>query len=285
MKQIYHKNNKDIIEYSFYSLSEYCEYLQTGTHNPKITTTTSKDTTRNEWSGTTSYDEALNLCLYGDYSNKFNELLKLKDVLDVELTEKRKIATQVDSVTGYFPHVPNYIKGFPKQMIDTVYTEFKNTEFINIYFNVSQLGTYSKEQFYHKGVICLSLIDHFEKLGYKVILKLFAGSYCNSQIILTFFNLKSENEKLDLRNLFFPMTNVSFLRRLNFRLREITPELEGYWSVSYGYSLKSNEIKDLLDTSNTSIILSYPDEIGIQGKDLLADAKRCFDFIGLKDLL
>jgi hypothetical protein len=284
-KYTYYKNDKYIVEHEFDSLSEYCEYLSKGTFNPKITSRTSSDLSRNEWSGTVSYEEAINLCLYGDYSNKFNELLKLKDQLDDKITQKIRVTQQVESITGYIPHVPNYLKGFPLQMINTIYTEVKDTMYITIYFNVSQLHNYSKEQFYHKGVICLSLIDHLENLGYKVTLKLFAGSYCKNQIILTYFNLKYEDELLNLRNLFFPMTNVSFLRRLHFRLREITEELDASWTTIYGYSLKSSEIRELLDLTNTSIIFSYPDEIGIEGSDLLADAKRCYDILGLKDLL
>ena len=87
-KDIYHKNGKQIIEYGFDSLFEYCDYLNAGVHNPKITSTTSKDSHRNDWSGTATYEEAVRLCLYGDYSNKFNELLKLKDTLNEEMTEK-----------------------------------------------------------------------------------------------------------------------------------------------------------------------------------------------------
>ncbi|MDR2828621.1 MAG: hypothetical protein LBV51_04290 [Acholeplasmatales bacterium] len=285
MKQVYTKNNKLVVEHTFYSLSEYCEYLKNGVINPKITSSTSSKTGDINFSGTATYEEAINLCLYGDYSNKFDELLKLKDKLDDELTNKKKVSTQTISHVGYIPHVPNFIKGIPLNMINTIYTEFKDTSYITIYFNVSQLSTYSKEQFYHKGVICLSLIEHFEQMGYQVILKLFAGSYCKDQVILTFFELKDSNERLSLRNLFFPMTNVAFLRRLHFRLREITSELESYWSDIYGYSLKSEEIKSYLDINNTTIILSYPDELGILGKNLTEDAINCFKKLGLEGLL
>ncbi|MDR2867259.1 MAG: hypothetical protein LBV55_01160 [Acholeplasmatales bacterium] len=284
-KQIYTKNDKQVIEQEFDSLAEYCEYLSYGTFNPKITSKTSTDSTRNEWSGTTTYEEAINLCLYGDYSNKFNELIELKDELDDKINEKRRTAQSVESLQGYIPHVPNYLKGFPLQMINTIYTENKNTKYVTIYFNISQLQTYTKEQFYYKGVICLSLIDHLEKLDYQVSLKLFAGSYCQNQVILTFFNLKTETERLNLRNLFFPMTNVAFLRRLHFRLREITPELEAHWSGIYGYSLKSSEIRSYLDLTNTSIIFSYPDELGIAGKNLLAEAKKAYEVLGFNNLL
>jgi hypothetical protein len=285
VKEVYYKGDKQIVEYNFNSLSEYCEYLTNGVHNGRITSHLSSDAQGSEWSGTDSYEEAVQLCLYGDYSDRFNELLKLKDDLDESILEKKKIGKQVVSKVGYIPHIPNYLIGYPLQMINTEYTEFKNTEYITIYFNVSQLGTYTKQQFYHKGVICLSLIEHFESAGYKVILKLFAASYCKHQTILTYFNLKHENERLDIRNLFFPMTNVAFLRRMHFRLREITEELEGFWSENYGYSLTSKEIKSLLDTSTTSVVLSYPDELGISGANLIEDAKNCFKKLGLTDLL
>lgn len=284
-KEVYQKNGKLVVEHSFDSLSEYCDYLEEGVFNPKITSRTSMDSNRNDWSGSASYAESMQLCLYGDYSDKFGVLLKLKDELDTKLTEKRRKSRQVDSVVGYIPHVPNFIKGFPLQMITTEFTEVQESNYITIYFNVSQLQTYTQEQFYHKGVLCLSLIEHLETLGYHVTLNLLAASHCNNQMVLTYFNLKRENQRLDLRNLFFPMTNVSFLRRLHFRLREITPELDAGWTTIYGYSLKSTELKGFLDLSQTSIVFAYPDELGIEGKDLLADAKRCYNALGLNDII
>jgi hypothetical protein len=285
MKKIYVKNSKTVIEEHFDSLTEYIAYIDAQPFSPKMTSRTSEKKNEKNWSGTDSYAQAKELCLHGDYSDKFNELLGLKDRVDSFLTETRFDIRQICDVIGYAPHVPNYLKGYPLNMINSKKDMPKESDYISVFFNVSQLATYTERQFYHKGVICLSLIEHLEKNGYRVTLKLFAASYSKNQAILTFFNLKRENERLDLRNLFFPMTNVAFLRRLHFRLREKTPELESHWSNSYGYSMTSAQIREFMEVPANAIIFSYPNELGIEGKSIIEDAKKCLKNLKLENVV
>lgn len=68
----------------------------------------------------------------------------------------------------------------------------------------------------------------------------------NSQIHYAKFNLKSPGERLNIQKLFFPLCSPSFLRRLVFRLREVTPDITSNWSDSYGQTcnIKSDNIVD-----------------------------------------
>lgn len=104
------------------------------------------------------------------------------------------------------------------------------------------------------------------------------------EVCISYFNLKHENEFLDLRNVFFPMTHVSFLRRLNFRLLEVTPEIPPSWNKNYGIACSSGMIQKFLEPPPKSIVMSLPDELNIEGEDIIEDAKNCFKALHIDEL-
>ena len=64
-----------------------------------------------------------------------------------------------------------------------------------------------------------------ESLGYSVDFRLFEMSSVSEQIHFSEFILKGETERLNPQKLYFPLCHPSWIRRLNFRLIEVTKML------------------------------------------------------------
>ena len=93
------------------------------------------------------------------------------------------------------------------------------------------------------------------------------------------FNLKRSDERLNIQKLYFPLCNPSFLRRLVFRLREGTPNISKEWEVGYGKTANYDMIRDIIDLKNNDIIICQPEEMDINGYDIIEDAKNMFLYL------
>lgn len=84
--------------------------------------------------------------------------------------------------------------------------------------NTSFYGNTSKEAIFNRGAIVLSMIEILENMGFSVDLHLFEMSTVSSAMHFSDFILKSENERMNIQKLYFPLCHPSWIRRLNFRL-------------------------------------------------------------------
>ncbi len=126
----------------------------------------------------------------------------------------------------------------------------------------------------NRGICTLTLIKELEREGYSVNLHLFEMSDCGRQRVFSQWNLKKPGQPMDYRSLYFPMVNPNFLRRLSFRLREITPELTSTWVGGYGSTCGLGTVKSYLQTSPTAIVVNQPDDHGIKRRDIEEDYKQ-----------
>lgn len=282
MKRIGTIDGDELIEYRFDSIWSLIEYLKTGPDN-RLFREKSSQTGSYDFTGTQSYAEAESLCLYGGDKNDFEKFMYLKESLDDTLAEKRTRTMQFNDFVGDVPNVPLYLMGYPLNMIRQRREELSEDKVIDIYFNVSVPAYTTRQQIFNRGVIALSLIDYLEGLGYKVNLHLFELSTKEGQVCLYEFDLKNLDEATDYRNLFFPLTHPSFLRRIIFRLMEKTPELTSEWTYGYGTPASRSLIEKVFNVSEGNKFIFYsPSDMGIYGEDLEADFETCISRMGVK---
>ena len=281
-KRIRTFDGKEMFEYKFDSIWSVIEYLKTAPYN-KVFKEKASEESDYDFTGTHSYKEAESLCLYGGDKSDFERFMYLKESLDHTLLEKQTRTTQFNDFVGDTPNVPLYLMGYPLNMIRQKREEINEDNVIDIYFNISVPAYTTQEQIFNRGVIALSLIDYLEGLGYKVNLHLFELSTKDDQICLYEFNLKNLDEPTDYRNLFFPLTHPSFLRRIIFKLVEKTPELTREWTYGYGTPADRFLIESVFNVSVGNKFVFYtPKDMGIEGINLEEDFEQCISHMGVK---
>lgn len=286
-KEVILKGSEKIVKLEFDSTTEMLDYCEGKQNAPGFYSKSSHSVEDCEWIGTDSWEEAERLCKYGDFSDKFKEFVKLKDDLDIELEQVRTRYIQVHNFVGYYPDIPRYLQGHPLNMIDDRLIEDDIPDrTVEIYYNASALAHNSAEAMFHRGVICLSLIDHLENLGYRVNLHVLTASKCRNEYHVCVFDLKNVDERADLQSLYFPLTNPSFLRRFVFRLREIETEIDSEWRFGYGRTCDKCEIEKLFTNGERKqIIFEDPQTMGIKGRNIVKDMNNCFEHLNLQSII
>ena len=78
------------------------------------------------------------------------------------------------------------------------------------------------------------------------------------------------------------MCHPSFLRRLAFRLLEVTPDVKRSWNSGYGTPGSEALVREIIDLKENDIVISQPSVMGIRGYDLIDDANSMYDVINKK---
>lgn len=276
MYKYYKKNDWNIMNYYFESITEFIDYID----NAQISNAFRDETLSSEsrdysWYRTNNLQEAKELAKYG-YSENFDRFLELKDKFEKYIKLSSIKAKQFNYYIGYAPDVKAYLEGNPLSMLNKKNPRKKQ---IDIYYNASNLSSVSFSQIFNRGVITLSLAENLEKLGFNVNLNIFTMSSCGNQIHYSVFKLKDTKERLNMQKLFFPMCHPSWLRRLVFKLREVTPDITRRWTDGYGETCEEKIIREVLELKSNDIVICTPNEMGVYGYDLIEDANNMFDYI------
>ena len=93
------------------------------------------------------------------------------------------------------------------------------------------------------------------------------------------FLLKKENERLNPQKLYFPLCHPSWIRRLNFRLVEETPDIRCSWAFGYGRPCNLVMMKKIISLRKNDIVIPTIEELGIHGYNLIDDANAVFSYI------
>ena len=282
----YEKGGFDVFHYEFETLHKFLSYIQTAPVNTHVfdrDPRASHKRSDNRWSGTESFEEAVELCLKG-WSQGFEKFVRMKKRIDEKLLETIIKPRQVADFVGYTPSVPNYLQGNPLSMWNRA--EVCIPTFINIYMNISYSSGTNRDKIFNRGVIALSLVDALQDRGYSVRLKTFeCATVDDEEMIISFYNLKGDGEKLNIKKTYFPLCHPSFLRRLIFQLAEVTPVTHGYWDDSYGRPAGISTIKRIVDIGPNDIMIVQPDEMGVRGYDIDSDLEAMLEFTNLQEIL
>lgn len=198
-----------------------------------------------EWSGTDTWEEAVELFHNGDkekYALIKKELIKMNNAKNVAILPRRQIKT---GVVGYAPNVPNALLGLPNSMIYTEKVPMKRKAIFLVALIADNCMT-SGNSLVKAGVAVLNVINSLELNGYRVELKLmFFNAVSGDEKAQVTVKLKSYNEHLDLLKLSFPLANPAMFRRFGFKWLETVPDLrERHFSSAYGCTVQNAIIDD-----------------------------------------
>lgn len=277
MYKYYSKYEKEVMFYSFDSITEFIDYLDNTPINTNIwgTESLASETGEYEFCKTKSLQEAKNFCKFG-YHEDYDKLVELKLILEKYIKMSSKKTKQYNFYVGYAPDVKAYLEGNPLSMLNKQTPKYKH---IDIYYNVAILGNVSVNQIFNRGAITLCLVEILENMGFSVTLNIFTMSKCADQVHYAKFNLKKNGERLHLQKLYFPLCNPSFLRRLVFRLREQTPDITYPWVGGYGQTCDDYLVRKIIDLKENDILICQPSEMNVTGEDLINDANSMFQYI------
>ena len=274
----YYKDKKyTIMSYDFGTIHEFMEYLNNTPTNEYIwgDGPLSSDSNDYDFCKTRSLEEAKEFCTYG-YHEDFEKLVNLKITLEKYIKLSKKKMKQYNYYVGYVPDVKAYLEGNPLSMLNK---QNQTKKHIDIYYNSAILGHVSTNEIFNRGAITLCIVEILESMGFTVDLNVFTMSQYNNEIHYAKFNLKRAGERLNIKKLYFPLCNPSFLRRLVFRLREETPDITRGWTNGYGSTCNDSTIRRVLDLKDNDMVICQPEEMGVRGKDIIDDANAMFKYI------
>ena len=277
MYKYYKKGDYDIMEYDFDSITECLDYIDSAPINSGVWGYRNllSETDDYDFCKTQSLEEAKELCKYG-YHDNFEKLVELKNTLEKYIKLSRKKSKQYNFYVGYAPDVKAYLEGNPLSMLNRQYPKRQH---IDIYFNVANLVMASSNEIFNRGAITLSIVEILENMGFSVGLNVFTMSSEYNQIHYVKLNLKKSGERLNIQKLFFPFSHPSFFRRLVFRLMEQTPDITSAWTSGYGRTCDDYTIRKVISLAENDIVICRPEEMGVQGYDIIDDANSMFDYI------
>lgn len=207
--------------------------------------------------------------LIGGYQKDFDMFVKLRreiDKVNIKYERGRKVKP---SVVGSRPNVPAFIAGAPKTMYRV--DRAKEKKFIDIYVNLAYTNNTTESQIRNRGIMILNLVKLLESHEYGVNLKVFEACMVGGEAFCASVGLKQSGELLNDKKCYYPMCGKEFLRRILTRLKESVPFKEN-WHMSYGQVLSERQTRIIMDIPDDSILINSPDEMGIKGEDIYADA-------------
>lgn len=209
-----HKKQEANVSY-FDSVNEYVTYLETTPAYSSNRSRSSK-TGSNDFTGTKSWEEAIELCKYGDEKLRKQIVNTIATVDDVQNFVNTARQEYVNDVVGFMPNVPNHVMGVPTAMIRST-KKFIASKVLNIYVNVSASSYVSSKDIETNASKCVAAINYLEKQGYRC--NVWSGDFGekNGKVIGKIVRIKHDKEPLNLASMAFPMAHPSMLRRLSFK--------------------------------------------------------------------
>ena len=258
--------------FAFDSLEDYLAYLESVEPDAVFERAHASELGSEEFTLTTSLEEAVELARYG-WHDGFNDLVsrveRVKRNLDLHIDPNRTFHDYV----GFAPDVKAYLEGSPLTMINKPVVQ---RPVATVRLNTSYAGNERTERIFSRGAVTLAAAEALELMGFMVDLRLFEMSFVDKDVHFSEFRLKAPDERVNLAKLYFPLCHPAWVRRLNFRLIECTPNMTDAWAGSYGIPAEAPLIRQVAGLGEGDILIPTIAELGIEGDDVLADAERVF---------
>lgn len=221
--------NGKTVSLHFNSITDVCNYIE---HSEP--TDTAKElqaqgklapTVKGKYSfyNTDSLEEAISL-FKGGWEAKAREI---KGKIEKPVTGANKGHRNVYDVVGYQASVPRYLQGIPTNMVRSVQIP-KKDKVINIYKNICYNWEVPADEILKQSVKVLNLVQRLEQDGYRVNLYTVAQGYSHRTRKTWQFSvpIKQSSQRLNIKQMAFPLIHPSMLRRIITMCLSIPKELE-----------------------------------------------------------
>ena len=223
----------------FESIDDFMKCVETRPKNKLMQGANSSRTGTEEFTGTKSYGEALELLKNGYV--KPLEKIKSEVARDLKISQNRPRRVPQNAVIGFIPNVPNYLLGIPEQMI-TVHQIPQKAKTISISYYIGNNAHVTSEDLEEGGIKLLKVINRLELSGVRVNLNaILMCTYKNYEWQIASVNLKSYREQLDIKKLCFPLAHSSMFRRFGFAWLERSKTMINSFSCGYGHSATTKD--------------------------------------------
>lgn len=196
------------------------------------------DEYRAKWSGSKSYEAADKMLLYG--ARDLAEKLEQAGVRQTRIKLQRQQPKRVirTAVTGFAPHVPNYIAGIPTAMI-TVREKRVQQKVMTICYNCGIRWQISSDDIIKATANLMSAAMQIEASGTRVNMYVISsgdnnGGRKGEQFYYASVKIKEAGQAFDTLKMAYPLIHTSMFRRHMFRFIEVTPGLSKNFVGSYG---------------------------------------------------
>lgn len=223
-KNVTNKYGKTMSYRYFESISDLKHYIDTS----NVRSIFRKSSEDRSWdyinfTGTKCYEEAEELLLHGwDYMAG-----KLTNALKTVNTGVKQRNKNVYSVAGYQACVPRYLQGIPDSMIYNKRIPVKD-KVITINKNCGYRAIVQTNEIQRESEKCLKTVMELENKGYRVTLNIIYVTNIGMKTNIVVINIKKPTQRLNIKQVAFPMVHPSMLRRIIFKLRERSEEFEDY---------------------------------------------------------
>lgn len=249
MDKTYGKTSRcNYTKISFNSINDLMNFIKNTPYTPEGKTwnssiDTSEMTAR--FTETSSFEEATDLLYHGWESGA--KLLTTKlNARNCSPVAKNKT---VYDVAGFQCSVPRYLQGIPTNMIQNKRVAAK-TKVANVVKSFSYASTVKAERIEEESVKFLEMVQNMEQSGTRcnvfVTIPLYITSYKNS-IVCIDVKIKDSTQRMNIKQMAFPLMHPSMLRRIIFNVIE---KLEETRNVGSYHGFVIGEQKIVKETMN-----------------------------------
>lgn len=178
---------------------------------------------------TYSYEEAEDLLLHG-WDSMAERLTKKIGNVKCQNGYKNKT---IYGVQGYQACVPRYLQGMPDSMVSNKRIATKQ-KVLNIVKDFGYSSATSTDTIEKESIKVLKAVNELELTGYRVNLYITFVSKSYDGYISVTIKIKNASQRMNIKQMAFPLVHPSMFRRIMFGLIERLPETKNF---GYGYGM------------------------------------------------
>lgn len=271
----------DIYKASFKSLYDLYKYLKSEPEiNKEVFNTLASESGNVNFAGV-PYAEALENLISSETTG-YDDFIKLNTQFESAKKIPVHIYETLKTQAGGHLNIQAYSVGNPL----CYETEIKvlKPKFIRMFVTLSYSCNTTEKQVINRAIIIASIVSALEKFGYKVDLNTFSLDEASNEIEFINVKIKNYGQKISMQSLYKVLCNISFLRRILFRVIE-TLDLDSSWQYGYGKACNEETIRNVLKLNKDDILITSAFNLGIKGDDILEDFNNAIENLGLSNII
>lgn len=237
---IKNKIDNKTVEYKFNNIDEFVHFIRTTErcgifkHEHR---SDSNDAKSFIFTSTTDFNEAEDLLLHG-WDIMAKKLNKRFTEVSMNNGYRNK---PVYSVQGYQACIPRYLQGVQDNMVSSKRVQQKQ-KVVTIVKDICYDCKVTTKRIEEESIKVLKLIKTLETQGCRCNLFISCAACSKGETVIFTIKIKDAPQRLNIKQVAFPMVHPSMLRRFMFAGIERVEENRSF-STNYGYAVEQNKLK------------------------------------------
>lgn len=240
MRRTETNNNVNI---SFNSIADVVNYIDTTERTLFYQKYHTSDDTNYYFRGTHTMEEARDLLFHGWEDGAKQLKSKLDAKVNVNNNGYRNKAFY--DIAGFQCSVPRYLQGIPTNMINNKKV-IQKQKVVNITKDLGYSGTVTKETMMYESIKFLQAVEKLEKQGVRcnVFVSFVSRNVKHNGYVDIRIKVKDSSQRMNLKQLAFPLAHPSMFRRVVFALIERLDDCK-HFGHGYGWCTNWEDVKHL----------------------------------------